>query len=96
MNTAELHAVTVRLDALRDIMIELVAALPPDRVAGFAAAVSARMNDRIAGIDVDERTDDALLSEVAPVFAALSHRSLRDSTPSCASPQRRCGISDPI
>ena len=96
MNTAELHAVTVRLNALRDIMIELVAALPPDRVAGFAAALSVRLNGRMDGIEVDERTDDALLLEVAPVFAVLSHRSADDAKPSSASPQRRCGIPKPI
>jgi hypothetical protein len=39
MKAAELRAVTMRLDVLRDIMVELVAALPPDRAASFAAAL---------------------------------------------------------
>ena len=34
MVSRDLHTVTVRLDVLRDIMIELAAALPPDRAAG--------------------------------------------------------------
>lgn len=47
MKAAELRAVTMRLDVLRDIMVELVAALPPDRAAGFAAALGNRLNGRI-------------------------------------------------
>ena len=38
MESAELHAVTVRLDVLRDIMIELAAALPPDRTPQVACS----------------------------------------------------------
>jgi len=33
MVSGDLYAVTLRLDLLRDIMIELAAALPPDRAA---------------------------------------------------------------
>ena len=39
MVSSDLHAVTVRLDVLRDIMIEMAAALPPDRAAGVVTAL---------------------------------------------------------
>jgi len=74
MKSAELRAVTVRLDVLRDIMVELVAKLPPDRVAGFAAALGNRINGRICDMEIDERRDTAMVSDLAPVFAALSQR----------------------
>ena len=44
MKAAELRAVTMRLDVLRGIRIEPVAALPPDRAAGFVAALGKRLN----------------------------------------------------
>ena len=47
----------MRLDVLRDIMVELVAALPPDRAAGFAAALGNRLNGRIYDMEIDERSD---------------------------------------
>ena len=75
MKAAELRAITMRLDVLRDIMVELVAALPPDRVAGFAAALGNRLNCRICDMEIDERSDNAMLSDLAPVFAALNQRS---------------------
>ena len=74
MKSAELRAVTVRLDVLRDIMIELVAALPPDRAAGFATALSNRVTGRMCDMEIDERSDTAMVSDLAPVFAALSQR----------------------
>jgi hypothetical protein len=74
MKSAELRAVTVRLDVLRDIMVELVAKLPPDRAAGFAAALGNRINGRICDMEIDERSDTAMVSDLAPVFAALSQR----------------------
>ena len=74
MKSAELRAVTVRLDVLRDIMVELVAALPPDRAAGFAAALGNRLSGRLCDMEIDERSDNAMASDVAPVFAALSQR----------------------
>ena len=40
MVSSDLHAVTVRLDVLRDIMIELAAALPPDRKRGLKALLT--------------------------------------------------------
>ena len=72
MKAAELRAVTMRLDVLRDIMVELVAALPPGRAAGFAAALGKRLNGRICDLEIDERSDYAMVSDLAPVFAALS------------------------
>ena len=73
MKAAELRAVTMRLDVLRDIMVELVAALPQDCAAGFAAALSNRLTGRIYDMEIDERSDNAMVSDLAPVFAALSH-----------------------
>ena len=74
MKSAELRAVILRLDVLRDIMIELVAALPPDRAAGFAAALGNRLTGRIDDMDIDEQSDVAMVSDLAPVFSALSQR----------------------
>lgn len=74
MKAAELRAVTMRLDVLRDIMVELVAALPPDRAAGFAAALGNRLNGRICDMEIDERSDNAMVSDLAPAFAALNQR----------------------
>ena len=74
MKAAELRAVTMRLDVLRDIVVELVAALPPDRAAGFAAALGNRLTDRICDMEIDERSDSAMVSDLAPVFAALSQQ----------------------
>ena len=74
MKSAELRAVTVRLDVLRDIMVELVAALPPDRATGFAAALGNRLTGCICDMEIDERSDNAMVSDLAPVFAALSQQ----------------------
>ena len=74
MKSAELRAVTMRLDVLRDIMVELVAALPPDRAASFAASLGNRLNGRICDMEIDERIDNAMVSDLAPVFAALNQR----------------------
>ena len=74
MKAAELRAVTMRLDVLRDVMVELVAALPPDRAAGFAAALGNRPNGRICDMEIDERSDNAMVSDLAPVFAALNQQ----------------------
>ncbi len=74
MKSAELRAVTMRHDVLWDIMVKLVAALPPDRAADFAAALGNRSNGRICDMEIDERRGAAMVSDVAPVFAALSPR----------------------
>ena len=74
MKAAELRAVTMRLDVLRDIMVELVAALPPDRAADFAAALGNRLTGRICEMEIDERSDNAMVTDLAPVFAALSQQ----------------------
>ena len=76
MKAAKLRAVTMRLDVLRDIMVELVAALPPDRAAGFAAALGNRLNGRICDMEIDERSDNAMVSDLAPAFAAVSYTHL--------------------
>ena len=47
MVSGDLHAVTVRLGVLRDIMIELAVALPPDRTAGVVMAIGNRLTERV-------------------------------------------------
>lgn len=74
MKSAEIRAMTARLDVLRDIMVELVAAMPSHRAAGFGAALGDRLASRVYDMEVDERTDDAMVSDLAPVFAALRQR----------------------
>ena len=59
---------------LRDIMVELVATLPPDRAATFASALGNRLSARVCDMEIDERSDTAMVSDLAPVFAALSQR----------------------
>ena len=74
MKSAELRAVTVRLNVLRDIVIEVVAALPPVREAGFAAALSNCVTGRTCDMEIYDRTDTAMVSDLATVCAALSQR----------------------
>lgn len=74
MKAAELRAVTMRLDVLRDIMVELVATLPQDRAATFALALGNRLSARVCDMEIDERSDTAMVSDLAPVFAALGQR----------------------
>lgn len=74
--SAELPAVTVSLDVLRDIMVELVAALQPDRAAGLVTALDDRLAGRMCGIEIDGCIDDAMVSDIVPVSAALSARRL--------------------
>ena len=71
MVSGDLHAVTVRLDVLRDIMIELAAELPPDRAAGVLTVIRNRMAKRLGDMEIDEPTDDAMVSDLAPLLAAL-------------------------
>ena len=81
MVSGDLHAVTVRLDVFRDILIELAAALPPDRAAGVATAIGNRLTERLGDTEIDEPTDVAMVSDLAPLFAALRHARLqRQST----------------
>ena len=42
--------------------------------AGFAAALGNRLNGRICDMEIDERSDNAMVSDLAPVFAALNQR----------------------
>ena len=73
MVSGNLHALTVRLDVLRDIMIELAAALPSDRAAGVVTAIGNRLTARLCDMEIDEPTDDAMVSDLAPILAALRH-----------------------
>ena len=77
MVSGDLHAVTVRLDVLRDIMIELAAALPSDRAAGDVTAIGNRLTERLCDMKIEEPTDDAMVSDLAPIFAALRHPRVR-------------------
>ena len=77
MVSGDLHAGTVRLDVFRDILIELAAALPPDCAAGAATAIGNRLTDRLGDTEIDEPTDDAMVSDLAPLLAALRHPRLR-------------------
>ncbi len=76
MKAAKLHAVEARLDVLREILVELIATLPPERASGFAAALGNRLAGHLGRLEIDQRIDDALVSDVAPVFTALSQRSI--------------------
>jgi len=81
MVSGNLHAVTVRLDVFRDILIELASALPPDCAAGVATAIENRLTERLGDMEIDEPTDDAMASDLAPLLAALRHpRAQRQST----------------
>ena len=72
MVSGDLHAVTVRLDVLRDIMR-----------AGCGAATRSRrrrrhghwnrLTERLCDMEIDEPTDDAMVSDLAPILAALRH-----------------------
>ena len=77
MVSGDLHAVTVRLDVFRGILIELAAALPPDRAAGVATAIGNRLTERLRGTEIDEPTDVAMVSDLAPLLAALRHPRLQ-------------------
>ena len=48
--------------------------LPPERAAGFVAARGDRLAGRLGVVEIDEAADDAIVSDLAPVFAALSQR----------------------
>ena len=84
MVSGDLHAVTVRLDVFRDILIELAAALRPDRAACVtcvATAIGNRLTERLGYTEIDEPTDVAMVSDLAPLLASLQHPRLqRQST----------------
>lgn len=73
MASRDLHAVTLRLDLLRDIIVELAAAQPPDSAERVLTAVGNRWTQRLSDMALDEPTDKVLVSDVAPIFAALRH-----------------------
>ena len=69
MISSDLHAVTVRLDVLRDIMLELAAALPPDRAAGVFTDIGNRLTERLCDMEIDGPADDTMVSDLAPILA---------------------------
>jgi len=73
MASRDLHAVTARLDVSQDILIERGAALPPDRAAAVATAIENRLTERLGNTESDEPIDDAMVSDLAPLLAALRH-----------------------
>ena len=52
---------------------ELAAALPSDRAAGVVTAIGNRLTERLCDVEIDEPTDDAMVSDLAPILAALRH-----------------------
>ena len=80
MVSGDLQAVTARLDIFRDILIELAAALPPDRAAGVVTAIGNRMTERLGDAEIDEHTDVAMVSDLAPLLAALYHPRLQQQS----------------
>ena len=45
-----------------------------ERAAGFVAARGYRLAGRLGAMEIDEAADDAMVSDLAPAFAALSQR----------------------
>ena len=80
MVSGDLHAVTVRLDIFRDILIELAAALPPERAAGVVTAIGNPLTERLGDAEIDEPTDVAMASDLAPLLAALHHPRLQQQS----------------
>ena len=80
MVAGDLHAITARLDIFRDILIELAPALPPDRAAGVVMAIGNRLRERQGVTENDEPTDVAIVSDFAPLLAALHHRRLQQQS----------------
>ena len=80
MVSGDLQAVTARLDIFRDILIELAAALPPDRVAGVVTAIGNRLTERLGDAKIDEPTDVAMVSDLAPLLAVLHHPRLQQQS----------------
>ena len=80
MVSGDLQAVTARLDIFRDILIELAAALPPDRAAGVVTAIGNRLTERLGDAEIDEPTDVAMVSDLAPLLAALHHPRLQQQS----------------
>jgi len=77
MVSGDLHAVIARLDIFGDILIELTAALPPDRAAGVVMAIGTRLTERLGGTEIDESTDVAMVADLAPLLTALHHPRLQ-------------------
>jgi hypothetical protein len=73
MASRDLSAVTLRLDLLRDIVVELAAAQPPDRAERVLTAVGHRWTQRLSDMALDEPTDEVMVSDLAPILAALRH-----------------------
>lgn len=80
MVSGDLQAVTARLDIFRDILIELAAAVPPDRAAGVVTAIGNRLAERLGDAEIDEPTDVAMVSDLAPLLAALHHPRLQQQS----------------
>ena len=77
MVSGDLHAVKARLDIFRDILIELAAALPPERAADVVTAIGNRLPERVVDAEIDEPTDVATVSDLAPLLAALNQSRLQ-------------------
>lgn len=71
MVSSDAQLLTMRIDVLRDVLIELAAALPPDRAGRLVNAIGGRLTQRLADFEIDEPADEALVSDLAPILAAL-------------------------
>jgi hypothetical protein len=71
MVSSDAQVLTVRLDVLRDIIIEMAAALPPHCAGRLVNAIGGRLTQRLADFEIDEPADEALVSDLAPILAAL-------------------------
>ncbi len=78
MGSSDAQVLKVRLDVLRDIMIELATVLPPDCAGRIVNAIGGRLTQRLCDIAIDESTAEAMASDLAPILAAL-HRSCGDA-----------------
>ena len=53
--------------------LNLAAALPPDCAGRLVNAIEGRLTQRVCDIAIDKSTDDAIVSDLALILAALHH-----------------------
>jgi len=65
----------LRLDLLRMMMTELARALPTSEAARAADAIGRCVADRMADSPISQDADESIAADLAPILAALRHRS---------------------
>ena len=70
--SSDLHAVTVPLDGLWDIMIELAAALTSDSAGRVVTAIGSRLTESLCNMEIED-PHDAMVLDLAPILAASRH-----------------------